>query len=315
MIIKKTKILMMFILATNSLCLNALVDYSDNSSRQTSASGANSKNQDEGRTTKSVKQMSSVSSSSSESGTSFSLGSGYENLKGDRGIILNRYTVDGSLRTDFNLFLNVNYWGVSSYEGIQLTSEQTVLSNGGNLTAKLGFNWIKLGGPSDQVSIDLIGGATFGKKNSKFASTRTDKIVGVETTKRFSSVVVGLGYELTLSGNPANSEELKIGNINKLSAGIAVVVSPDITVIVEGATVKIGRDKEQAVNSLDKEMSYSYVTPQLVLKIGNILDWKLGASFLTKSLGEGDTSLASARLWSMEHCYGNSIFTGIGLSI
>ena len=313
----KLVILLGLLLTTNSSF--SLVDYSDQNGSFDKAKNNKSKIRPTRKLgNRSTERMTRTKrGASSGGGPSFSLGSKYEKLtlKNFGNATVDRYVVDGSFKTNFNLFLDFNYWGVLSYSKLE-KEDNRILSDSGNLTIKLGFNWLKLGGFSDQVNIDLYGGASIGKADGRFASSRDDKIVGIETSKRFMSVVIGFGYEMILTGTPANEEDLQIGNISKLSAGIAVVVSPDISLLVEGATIKVSQGQVDGENPLTEQLSFAYVSPKLILKIGQSIEWTLGASFITRRPNSSaEFSPMRTKLWNLDNCYGNSIFSGIGISL
>ncbi|MCR9204934.1 MAG: hypothetical protein NXH75_10170, partial [Halobacteriovoraceae bacterium] len=183
----------------------------------------------------------------------------------------------------------------------------------GNPEVILGFNWLQFGKKADLATVDLFGGLSFGQKDSDFATERTDKIVGISTAKRFHTLAVGLGYEYRMTGT-GSENEMRIGNISKLSASLGWVVSKDIRFLVEGSTFKIGRGNDEFANFiLDEDISFSSVKPQLQLKIGPMIDLTLGAQFRTRRLKQG--ALTSARLWGLDAAYGNSVFSGLSFSI
>lgn len=218
---------------------------------------------------------------------------------------------DAQFQTRYNVFMSVSYYQAKSSDA-SLVSEDTGFQ-AGNPEVILGFNWLQFGKKADLATVDLFGGLSFGQKDSDFATERTDKIVGISTAKRFHTLAVGLGYEYRMTGTGAD-DEMRIGNISKLSASLGWVVSRDIRFLVEGSTFKVGKGNDEfAASNLDEDISFSSVKPQLQLKIGPMIDLTLGAQFRTRRLKQG--TLTSARLWGLDAAYGNSVFSGLSFNI
>ena len=196
-------------------------------------------------------------------------------------------------QTNYNIFLDASYaqakmdnslyGGDSSYQK-------------GNPEVTLGFNWLRFGNPMEEATIDLIAGASIGQSNSDFGSSRTDKIFGVTTAKRFYDFAIGIGYTMRVSGQ-ADESELAIGNVSVLSASLGWVVSQDISFLVEGNSYTIGRSTDSVANKLDEKEKVSVVSPQLILKMSPMIDLNLGANFATRRLK--DETLLGARLWNL----------------
>ena len=220
-------------------------------------------------------------------------------------------TFEGLLQTPYNVFLSGSY----RYAGGSLAGESSA-GRGGNPRLLLGVNWLRFGGRQDAVTIDLYGGLHFGRRNSAFASTRTDKVVGVQTGKRFHQLAFGIGFEQCLSGTP-EGKELVIGDIRKLAATLGWRVSGDILFSTEAGTSSILTDDDSLSREgarLERKVSFGYISPLLKLNISPALSLSLRAHFRTKKI-PSDTAkkLLGAKLWHIEGLYGNSLGASLGL--
>lgn len=254
------------------------------------------------------------SSAKSGPGLGISMGTSYGaqdvELEGKTGKV-EMLGFDAQFQTRYNVFMSVSYYQAKSTDSA-IVSEQTGFQSG-NPEVVLGFNWLQFGKTADLATVDLYGGLSFGQKDSDFATERTDRIVGISTAKRFYSLALGLGYEYRMTGTGA-ADEMRIGNISKLSASLGWVVSRDIRFLVEGSTFSVGRgDDENASLVLEENVQFSTVKPQVQLKIAPMIDLTLGAQFRTRRLKQG--TLTNARLWGLDAAYGNSVFTGLSLNI
>lgn len=303
----KKNLLLFFILFLISRYSFALVDYSEMVEAPAS-------------TPTQVKRIappsSSVASSSSvkrNSGPSgfFELSAKYGVMNaqlGDKSGKVNVTRFDGHFETPYNIWLDGS-WSMGSFDSSSQLGEGS--SQNGNPQVILGVNWLDYGGAGDRASVDFVGGVNISQKDSDFAASRTDKIVGVETAKRFSSFVFGLGYRLWMTGNASNSEELQIGNIQRLSASLGWMVSPDIRFALEGATVSVEAGDSNA--GLQEKISFGTVSPSMQLALSPSVSLDMGAVFRSKRLK--DETLLNARLWNLPGSYGNSIFAGLSLSL
>ncbi len=255
----------------------------------------------------SAPQRSSAGSSFGE----FSFGTGYQsnNIEvGDRTGKVDSWHFDGHFQTNYGFYLNASHYMASS------ESETLAVNSGsqqGNPKALIGFNWLRFGSGADAGTIDIIAGASFGQTGSDFASSRTDKIFGIETTKKIASMVLGFGYEYRITGTPSNTEELTIGNIQKIYAILGWMATPDIRFSFEGGTYKIG--EAAGNNSLEEKTSFGYVAPKVHLGISPFVSLDLGAIFRSKRLKNED--LVDARLYDLKGAYGSSILAGLSLSM
>lgn len=255
--------------------------------------------------------------SSSSNGASlglFNIQSMYHSMKveGESGQSdIQKMKLHALFQTHYNLFVDADY---DFYQ----SSDEEVGTSGdwqaGRGKALLGFNWLQFGSVADLATIDLIGGIR-SSSSSDLASSRLDKIVGVETTKRFYQFAVGFGYELWLTGTPDSEEEMKIGNVSLLKASLGWVVSRDIRFSLEGATVSISKasDSDEGLK-LDKDIKYSYVSPMLSLGLSPFVNVNMGATFRTRRAKDVQR-LVPAKLWELPGLYGNTLFAGIEFSI
>lgn len=218
--------------------------------------------------------------------------------------------IDTHFQTPFSLFIDLSFWRLNSVsEGI----DEGERADNGNPLVKLGFNWLQFGKGHDAATVDLYGAYSFKSSNGVGAS-RDDKIVGIETAKRFYDFALALGFEYQLSGSPKDSDELEIGNIQKILASVGWMVSHDIQFVVEGANVKVKESSEVGANKLAESFSYSYVAPAARLGISPIVNLELGAIFRTQK-PEVEQNLVSARMWGHKGIYGNSLYAALRVDI
>ena len=276
-----------------SLNAFALVDYTESNSDTKNA------------TNKSSAQIQSVKSDSKSLiwKSDFSMTTSYEALEinSDRVGVLNLNT---HLQTPFNVYLDASYWNAQSHGG----------SQNGNPKMILGFNWLRFGNPSDEARFDFYGGAKL-KGSSELASSRTDKIFGVETTKRFGTFGLGLGYDVTLTGSPSKSNDMSIGNINRISISGGWMVSNDIQFECEIENFKINQSSESSrSNYLQKSVAFSTLSPKLNLTIVPAVSLEMGARFRMNK-PKSDQDLALAKIFDLHGAYSNSLFAGLNLNL
>ena len=224
---------------------------------------------------------------------------------------VNVMEVKGHLATNFNIFLDFKYWQAST-DIESLTDNSS--SQEGNPEVLLGFNWLQFGGGEDGTSVDLLFGGRF-SSSSDLASSRTDKIFGIESVKRFYTFALGLGYRLYMTGTPEDEAEVDIGNIQKLYATFGWKVSHDISFEIEGAVYNIGNSNSQTrATVLKTKESFGTVSPKINLQLGSMVGLGIGATFRTDKVSDTE-SLIGARLWDMSGVYGSSIHAGLDISI
>jgi hypothetical protein len=233
----------------------------------------------------------------------FSFIANYESMEIDG----NKYGVMNfgtHIQTPANIYLDANYWSASSDEG----------SQNGNPKIILGFNWLKFGSPADEARVNIYGGARL-SSSSKLGTSRTDKIVGAETTKRFGTFGLGIGYDLTMAGEPKNTDEKAIGNITRLVVSGGWMVSNDIQFEIEVENFKINKAKnETRPNRLVETTTFSTISPKVNLGLAPAINLELGARFRMKKAKE-EADLMSARVFDLHGANANSLFAGLNFTI
>lgn len=240
----------------------------------------------------------------------FSIGTSYQSSNveiGEKAGKVNAWHFEGRFQTNYGFYLSANHY-IASSDSSDLADTSEMQQ--GNPVAKIGFNWLQFGGGADAGTIDIIAGASVGQSNSDFATSRTDKIFGLETTKKIASMVLGIGYEYRMTG-AAGEEELSVGNIQQIYAVLGWMATPDIRFSLEAGTYKIGLG--EGAYSLEEKTSFGYVSPQLHLGISPLVSLDLGAIFRTKRLG--NDSLVDARLYDLKGAYGSSILAGLSIAL
>lgn len=209
------------------------------------------------------------------------------------------------LQMPFNVFFDLNYWQAQSKSGPQK----------GNPKIILGFNWLRFGSPSEEARLDLYGGARF-QGQSEMASSRVDKIFGVETTKRFGTFGLGIGYDLTMTGTPKKSTDMGLGTIQRIAVSGGWMVSNDIQFEVELENFKVNAGKDSSrVNRLTDVASFSTLSPKLNLTIVPSMTLELGARFRTNRPKSNLQQFSQAKLFDLHGAYSNSLFAGLSFNI
>jgi hypothetical protein len=299
-----------------------LVDYSDevDSARNESPRSVRSKP----NKSKIVRrQNKSRAASSSNNSGMFNLNLGYETISANAkdtegGQVVSKgegkvgiFNVGGHFRTPYDLYLDFNYWRASTDKEAFSANDG---SQGGNPLVLVGFNWLKFGQGQDTAGVDLYAGASF-SSSSSLASSRTDKIFGVETSKRFYVFALSLGYEYRLTGSPGKVDELGVGNIQKIKATAGWMVSGDIQLALEGGTVKIGESSEEdRVSKLTNKLTFGYLRPSLFLGLAPSVTLEMGGTFRTDKM-RTDEVATDTKLWDQPGAYGNSLFADLHVSI
>lgn len=233
----------------------------------------------------------------------FSFNANYESREVDAekmGVI----NLNTHLQTPFNIYLDLSYWNASTENG----------SQAGNPKGIIGFNWLRFGSPGDEARLDVFGGAKLAG-NSTLASSRNDKIFGVETTKRFGTFGLGLGFDMTMTGAPKKAEDMAIGNIQRIAVSSGWMVSNDIQFELEIENYKILQSKDTSRgNYLQKSVSFSALSPKLNLSLAPGIGLEMGARFRTNK-PKSDQELKSAKLFDLHGAYSNSLFAGLNLSL
>jgi len=233
----------------------------------------------------------------------FSFTTNYEALELDNQKI-SQVNLNTHLQTPANVFFDISYWNAQTSKGAQ----------NGNPRAIIGFNWLRLGSSTDEARFDIFGGAKIASK-SIMASSRNDKIFGFETTKRFGSFGLGIGYEIALTGLPSNENDFNIGNIHKLAISSGWMVSNDIQFEMELENYKVQEGSgDSLVNRLNQSLSFSTISPKLILTIVPAINLELGARFRTNK-PKSSQDLKSAKIFDLHGAYSNSLFAGLNLNL
>lgn len=232
----------------------------------------------------------------------FSFTTNYESMEvGD-----NKYGIlnlNAHIQTPVNVFLDASYWNANGNEG----------SSSGNPKLILGFNWLRFGSPAEEAKLDIYGGAKL-SSNSMLGSSRTDKIVGAETTKRFGTFGIGIGYDMTIVGTPKKSEENAIGNIGRITVSGGWMVSEDIQFEVEAENFSIAAGDESRANRLKEKVSFSTLSPKLNLGLASSVNLEFGARFRMKKAKE-ESNLMAAKVFDLHGAHSNSLFAGLNITL
>lgn len=279
-------LLLPLILFSFSFQVFALVDYSDPSPEPSKMQKISLKNI-------------SKNESSGLSRSEFSLSSGYEmaQINSEKVGAMN---FDLHFGTPYNVFFDGSYWQ-ADYKG---------QSQAGNPKFILGFNWLKIGSQSDEARLDLMAGMKL-SSTAEIASSRTDKIFGVETTKRFMNFAIGFGYELTVVGDAKNQKEEAIGNIHRISATAGWMVSNDIQFELEAENFKVMESADtNRANYLHTPLRFSTISPKLNLGLGSFVNFILGARFQMQKAAPTE-----AKIFDLHGADSSTIFTGLSFNI
>lgn len=274
--------------------IHALVDYSD-----TSVDSPKSNNKSQIRLPETNNSKSSLIWKSD-----LSLDTNYEMLEvGNSKVGLVNF--DAHLQTPVNIFFDASYW--------QANSSGPNASSSGNPKFILGVNWFKVGSPSDEAAVNLSAGMRL-KSQSQLASSRDDKIFGVETTKKFGVFGLGLGYEYTMTGDTARSTDIAIGSIQRIEVSSGWIVSNDIQFELSIENFKINPNSSPGNNRLNQEITFSTIGPKLNLQIFKGVNFELGARYQMKK-AQSSQDLVAMKLIDVHALYSNTVYTGLNLSI
>ncbi|MFN8369697.1 MAG: hypothetical protein U0T83_03625 [Bacteriovoracaceae bacterium] len=303
-------VLKFFLIAAFPLTALALVDYSSEADSDGRA-GVNPKSPGN----ISVKKMEQPRAATSAHDPFLALSTNYQSIKvqrpneeGSIGI----YNLNAHFDTNANIFSDISYWyGTSNISSLTTTSSMQK----GNPVVKLGFNWLNIGDRSDKARIDLYGGVSVKETDSELASSRTDKIAGIMTTKRFDQFAVGLGGELILTGKPKKYGETEIGNITKFGAEAGWVVSQDIRLSLEGSVTRISHADNSGEYTLQKDQSFSTASPKLFLQLFQSAEAELGVVIPTRKANINDDRVFAIRNVSTPGMYGTTLLFGLNFSL
>ncbi len=212
--------------------------------------------------------------------------------------------LNSHIQTPVNVYFDISYWNAQTNKG----------SQNGNPRAIIGFNWLRFGSPTDEARFDIYGGVKIASK-ATLASSRNDKIFGIETTKRFGTFGLGIGYEVSLVGAPASESDLNIGNIQRIAISSGWMVSNDIQFEIEIENFRIqGGSSNSQTNYLNQSLSFSTLSPKLNLTIVPSVNLELGARFSTNK-PKSSQDIKSAKLFDLHGAYSNSLFAGLNLNL
>ena len=102
------------------------------------------------------------------------------------------------------------------------------------------------------------------------------KFLILKRFKRFNDFSIELNYELRLTGEPSEYDEISIGNVQIIGGGIFWMATADIRFAIEGAHVEIRAIEE-------KKNSFSYISPQLHLLLSPMAHLKMGTRMRKKA--------------------------------
>ena len=219
------------------------------------------------------------------------------------------YKMNLYYRPQSDLYIKLGYY-FGFADSLNLNENQ---SRKGNLDLRVVANWLSWSNGSFNSKLDLFGGVSLKESNSNFGASRTDKMIGFETSRNFSNLIFSLGHEYHMTGKPKNQGELAIGDIRKYYGVLGWKVTPDINFAVEAVHYKIS-PTSKSYDSLKNKVSSGHLSPWLFLNLSKKFDFILGAVFRTNKIRQ-EEELRRARLWSHQGLYGNSIFTKINLNI
>lgn len=224
---------------------------------------------------------------------------------------LSTITVDGRIETGYDVYLEFAF---PMHSG-RLSNDQVETSfQKGNPEFILGLNWLEFGAAQTALALDIYAGMIF-SSDSDFASKRTDKIIGVHTSKRFFDFGFGLNYELNLTGASDDSSEQDIGTIQQLTAQVGWLVSSDIRFVVSANTIKVAKSTDAGrSNRLETDIKYAYIKPEVILTLSPNVDLHMMGTFQSRR-PKNELVSTDARLWHLEGFYGNSLAAALNFSI
>ncbi|WP_372654666.1 hypothetical protein [Halobacteriovorax sp.] len=303
-----------------TLTLNtyALVDYSQaESSSAPSKARARAPRKASGMIQRSAPSKATSGSGSSIFGGDFELKALYDHQsisESQASGSFQKLTLSGHFQTQYNLYMDFSYWAATSELRNNDGEDESLENEKGRLKFIVGFNWLRFGSAQEMATVDIYGGALF-KGSGGVASTRTDKVIGIETSKRFYNFALALGYEYHITGTPGAETESEIGNINLLKTSLGWMVSNDISFTLEGGMVTLAKSEStDRVNKIDEETEFSYVKPSVILGLSPNVGLEMGGVFRTRR-AQNTNSLVSAKLWNIPGAYGNSLFAGLKIRI
>lgn len=195
-----------------------------------------------------------------------------QNMNGDGKF--NKSSIELNIETPVNFWLNASYWQGS---GSGFSNTDWNKKHSGNPEFKLGFNFLQVGTREDLATMDIYAGSEL-SSSSQLASSRTDQIYGLDLSKRFLDLALGLGFELRTTGKAKNLQDYDLGNIQRIKATFGWMVSNDIQFQTDFITTSVGVGEGE--NALSSKVQYSTLAPRLNLKLASFVNFTMGADFL-----------------------------------
>ncbi len=218
-----------------------------------------------------------------------------------------RLDLKATLATNYDFYVDVEY---PMYSGRISETQVDTSYQAGNPLLVVGLNWLQFGG----IHLDMEAGARF-KGSSEFASQRTDKILGVSSSKRFNNVALSFGYHYTFTGSSDSETESDIGNISRVKFEAGWVVSSDIALMIKAQNTTINASDDLGrVNRLDESIKFSTITPRLQLRMAPSVKLFMQATFRMRRPKLALTS-SNLGLWHVDGLYGNTLSAGLGFDI
>ncbi len=245
-------------------------------------------------------------SNSLNNGLSLGLSSEFHHQSFSDQAKFNKTIVSVEIETPIDVWFKGSYWqgGASGFVDSSLNT-----THKGNPELILGFNFLKVGSSQDLSAMDIYAGSEL-SSSSSLASSRTDQIYGVELSKRFFDMALGLGYELRTTGKSKNNDDYDLGNIQRIKATFGWMVSNDIQFSTDFVTTNIGKGSGDL--GLGSKVQYSTLAPRLILKLAQFVNFTMGADFLVQRPARDiDTSRLKINSFAPT---GTSLIAGLGLS-
>lgn len=296
----------------------ALVDYSEPESTGSAVSRSSAPPKRVVKRTAAPGQARSKSSGPSILGGKFKLKTNYlsESLETDD--INAKFT---KVNFSASYSLNPSVYFETNYQVISTDDEMLAETSGyqkGNPELTVGVNWLQFGNQADNTRVDLLLGNRWAQSGSDFASSRNDILLGIQTVKKMSNFFIGIGYDLDLTGKPKESDEMTIGKIHTIKAGLGLMVTNDInaSIFARRVTVKSSgessEDEDAASLNLESDLVFTTLNPELGLMVTPYANVKLGGHFRTKRV-DYDSSYQAIKLPKYNSLWGNSIYAGLDL--
>ncbi len=223
-----------------------------------------------------------------------------------------------NIRTNKGAWLELGFFHSAydnlSYNGVEQEEISSSYQNG-NPRVLLGINWLSLSDLQGSMSLDTYLGASFAASGAPYGGhSRDDKILGMAVAKRINMMLFKLGGEYIITGNAKEAEEVQIGDLTRLTAGLGYIVSNDIRLSLEWTQTEVSAaDKLLRMPRLEENYKFSVLTPRMLLNFTPNLALDLGASFQTRVVGGKKSDLAKAGLLEYQGALGNTMFAGLNV--